>query len=56
MFFILGWVDQMSAGGGGDIPEAVADGLDAALNLSFRPEATKICVLIGKKVKEGILY
>ena len=46
VFFILGWVDQMSAGGG----------LDAALNLSFRPEATKICVLIGKKVKEGILY
>ena len=41
----------MSAGGGGgDIPDAVADGLNAALDLSFRQEATKICVLIGKNV------
>ena len=38
----------MSAAGGGDMPEAVADGLNDALNLSYRPQATKICVWIGK--------
>ena len=38
----------MSAAGGGDIPEAVADGLYEALNLTYRQQATKICVWIGK--------
>ena len=38
----------MSASGGGDTPEAVADGLHDALNLNYRQRATKICVWIGK--------
>ena len=38
----------MSASGGGDTPEAVADGLHDALNLNYRERATKICVWIGK--------
>ena len=38
----------MSAFGGGDPPDAVADGLYDALNLNYRERATKICVWIGK--------
>ena len=36
---------------GGDEPEAVADGLQAALKLNWREKSTKICVLIS----DGIL-
>jgi len=32
---------------GGDLPEAVADGLHDALKLSWREKSTKICVLIS---------
>ena len=32
---------------GGDEPEAVADGLQAALKLNWREKSTKICVLIS---------
>lgn len=32
--------------GGGDIPEAVAEALDAALKLDWREGSTKICILI----------
>jgi Mg-chelatase subunit ChlD len=39
-------VDTMGPGGGGDEPESALDGLEAALGLSFRPEAQKIFVLI----------
>ena len=42
------WVDGMSASGGGDGPESVADGLEAATKLSYRADATKMCILIGK--------
>ena len=43
------WVDGMSANGGGDGPESVACALvDAATKLSYRKDATKMCVLIGK--------
>ena len=47
------WLEGCSAAGGGDEPEAVADGLNEALKLSWRKEATKIVVLIsdGKKNK-----
>lgn len=45
---VAGWVDGMSACGGGDVPEAVADGLYYALHLTYREQATKICVWIGK--------
>ena len=43
----------MSAAGGGDTPDAVADGLHDALNLTYRPQATKICVWIGKFIMSG---
>ena len=42
------WVDGMSANGGGDAPEAVASALVEATKLSYRKDATKMCVLIGK--------
>ena len=45
------WLENCSAEGGGDLPEAVADGLHDALKLSWREKSTKICVLIS----DGIL-
>ena len=39
----------------GDIPEAVADGLHDALKLSWREEATKICVLIADAPPHGLI-
>ena len=48
----------MSAAGGGDDPDAVADGLYEACNLTdYRPRATKICVWIGRFIYfEGVKY
>ena len=40
------WLGVCKAEGGGDIPEAVADALDAALKLDWREGSTKICILI----------
>ncbi|XP_028390657.1 uncharacterized protein LOC114515574 [Dendronephthya gigantea] len=48
------WVSEMSAAGGGDTPEAVADGLHAGLRLSYRQRATKICVWIGDAQPHGL--
>ena len=45
------WVDGMSASGGGDGPEAVACALDDAAKLSYRKDATKICVIICEFTK-----
>jgi hypothetical protein len=45
-------LEQCSAEGGGDHPEAVADGLHEALKLSWRTDSTKICVLIS----DGLLF
>lgn len=42
------WVEGMAAAGGGDLPDAVTAGLYAALNLSYRNLATKICFWIGQ--------
>lgn len=47
-------VDTMRAAGGGDGPEAVADGLHAALHLDWRKEATKVCVLIADAPPHGL--
>ncbi|XP_070579987.1 uncharacterized protein [Ptychodera flava] len=47
-------MDKMSASGGGDGPEAVADGLHKALNLKWRPGATKVCVLIADAPPHGL--
>jgi hypothetical protein len=49
-----GWLDQCSALGGGDTPEAVADALNDALNLSWRSEAAKICILISDAPPHGL--
>jgi len=47
-------LDTLSAHGGGDGPEAVADGLQAVLKLGFRPEATKVCILIADAPPHGL--
>ncbi|CAF0880887.1 unnamed protein product [Adineta ricciae] len=49
-----GWLEQCNAQGGGDTPEAVADALHDVLKLSWRPEATKICVLISDAPPHGL--
>ena len=49
-----GWLDQCQASGGGDTPEAVADALDAVLNLSWRENSTKICILIADAPPHGL--
>lgn len=41
------WLEEADAIGGGDIPEAVADALYDGLNLNWRNDSTKICVLIS---------
>ncbi|CAF1227665.1 unnamed protein product [Rotaria sordida] len=49
-----GWLEQCDAQGGGDAPEAVADALHDVLKLSWRPEATKICILISDAPPHGL--
>ncbi|CAF1180958.1 unnamed protein product [Adineta steineri] len=49
-----GWLQQCQADGGGDGPEAVADGLHAILKLSWRDESTKICILIADAPPHGL--
>lgn len=48
------WLDECVASGGGDLPEAVADALNDANNLSWRPRATKICLVITDAPPHGI--
>ena len=49
------WLNQASAQGGGDQPEAVADALYAANTLSWRPNAAKISVLIADAPPHGLV-
>jgi len=49
-----GWLEQCQASGGGDGPEAVADGLHAVLKLSWRADSTKICILIAYAPQHGL--
>ncbi|XP_053375338.1 uncharacterized protein LOC128547253 [Mercenaria mercenaria] len=49
-----GWLSDCSATGGGDTPEAVADALHDLLKLSWREEATKICVCISDAPPHGL--
>jgi hypothetical protein len=49
-----GWLEQCSAQGGGDAPEAVADALNDAFNLPWRSEAAKICILISDAPPHGL--
>ena len=48
------WLEQCQAQGGGDTPEAVADALHDVLTLSWRSEATKICILISDAPPHGL--
>lgn len=45
---------QLSAQGGGDGPEAMEAGLKAALDSSWRPAATKVCILIADAPPHGL--
>jgi len=47
-------LDQCSAAGGGDTPEAVADALHAVLKLTWRETAVKICVFIADAPPHGL--
>merc|ERR1719261_697131 len=48
------YVGTMSAQGGGDGPEAVTAALDDALRLPWRPNATKVAVLIADAPPHGL--
>lgn len=48
------WLANTSATGGGDTPEAVADALHDVLKLSWREEATKICVCVSDAPPHGL--
>lgn len=48
------WLTACLADGGGDTPEAVADALYDVLHLSWRSDATKICVLISDAPPHGL--
>jgi hypothetical protein len=48
------WLEECSAKGGGDRPEAVADALNDALNLPWNSEAAKICILISDAPPHGL--
>jgi len=48
------YVQEMSASGGGDIPEAVTAALHAALNLPYRKTATKIVVIVADAPCHGL--
>lgn len=48
------WVDGMSASGGGDGPESVADALEKATELNYRKDATKMCILIADAPPHGL--
>lgn len=45
---------EISASGGGDCPEAVVDGLHAALKLDWRENSTKVCLLISDAPPHGL--
>jgi len=48
------WLEQCRAEGGGDTPEAVADALRDVLSLSWRQNATRICILISDAPPHGL--
>lgn len=50
------WLTACSADGGGDGPEAVADALYDVLHLSWRSDATKICVLVSDAPPHGLAH
>ncbi|XP_063421469.1 uncharacterized protein LOC134706447 [Mytilus trossulus] len=55
VFMMKIWLNAARASGGGDGPEAVAEALFKATKLSWRPEATKITVLISDAPPHGLV-
>jgi len=49
-----GYVDTMTAEGGGDGPESVACALHEALNSDWRKDAVKVCVVIADAPPHGL--
>jgi len=47
-------LSKLSAQGGGDGPEAVAAGLKKTLDSQWRPDSTKVCVLIADAPPHGL--
>ncbi|TXT55996.1 MAG: hypothetical protein BAJATHORv1_30380 [Candidatus Thorarchaeota archaeon] len=47
-------VMSMSASGGGDGPEAVADGIEAAIRMEYLSDAAKVLILIGDAPPHGV--
>jgi len=48
------YVDTMKAAGGNDGPESVACALQCVMNLDYRKESTKICILIADAPPHGL--
>lgn len=49
------WLCKARAFGGGDTPEAIADGLrDVLRKLTWRVQATKVCVLVTDTIPHGL--
>ena len=55
VFVMKSWLNAARANGGGDRPEAVADGLAQAKNLEWRPNAAKISVLVTDAPPHGLV-
>lgn len=49
------WLDNARAKGGGDKPEAVAEAMFDTTKLSWRPDATKIAVMISDAPPHGLV-
>ncbi|CAC5367256.1 unnamed protein product [Mytilus coruscus] len=49
------WLNVARARGGGDRPEAVADAMYQATKLSWRQDATKMCVMISDAPPHGLV-
>ncbi|MGQ4833120.1 MAG: vWA domain-containing protein [Candidatus Asgardarchaeia archaeon] len=50
---VLRFIKELEIGGGGDPPEAVVDGLWAAINIDWRQNAYKVIILIGDAPPHG---
>jgi Mg-chelatase subunit ChlD len=47
-------LDECTATGGGDTPEAIADAMQALLKLSWRRDSTKVCIFIADSPPHAI--
>ncbi|MFQ6010006.1 MAG: VWA domain-containing protein [Candidatus Aenigmatarchaeota archaeon] len=51
---VTDYIRSISANGGGDGPEAVADSMHVALDMDWRPDARKIVYLVGDAPPHGL--